>query len=430
MDHHRRVGPLLLVALLVAAACGTSTATPTPAPSATASPGPSATAPASPSATPGPSIDENAVFDQIEQQVITMRGLTQTAKVARQVIDATQLRTMLTAEYDKDTPPAYVAAYARSLKALDLLAPDADLRALSLDLLSTGVAGFYRNDEKKMYVVARSGAITPTDEITYAHEFTHALQDQHWSVFRDQKDVLDRTDWIMGRQAIYEGDATALMYTWAFKYLTPDQLQSILKDGNDPDQQALLAKMPPILSQTLLYPYTTGYAFVQAAQLSGGWPAVDAFYDRLPTSSEQVMHPALYASNDTPIDVQFPTSLAADLGSGWAVPFQDTFGEFQTGIWLSQGGAKTTASAAAAGWGGDRMAVVTGPNGAWGLAWHTVWDTAKDAQEFETAATIAIGTAGGPAQVLPGVGGTTRWVVIGSDAATLSRLAQVLGLAG
>jgi hypothetical protein len=32
--------------------------------------------------------------------------------------------------------------------------------------------------------------------------------------------------------------------------------------------------------------------------------------------------------------------------------------------------------------------------------------------------------------VLPGEGGTTRWVVIGSDATVLGKVAGVLGLAG
>jgi hypothetical protein len=41
-----------------------------------------------------------------------------------------------------------------------------------------------------------------------------------------------------------------------------------------------------------------------------------------------------------------------------------------------------------------------------------------------------VAKAGGPGQVLPGEGGTTRWVVIGSDAAALGKIAGILGLAG
>jgi hypothetical protein len=61
---------------------------------------------------------------------------------------------------------------------------------------------------------------------------------------------------------------------------------------------------------------------------------------------------------------------------------------------------------------------------------QTVWDTEADATEFEAAAKTALEKAGGSAQVLPGVGGKTRWVVVGSDAPTLGHVANALGLAG
>jgi hypothetical protein len=87
------------------------------------------------------------------------------------------------------------------------------------------------------------------------------------------------------------------------------------------------------------------------------------------------------------------------------------------------------ANDAAAGWGGDRIAVVDGPNGAWGVVLRTAWDTAADATAFESAAKPLVDGLAAPASLLPGTGGTERWVVIGSDDATLNRLAGVLGLA-
>jgi hypothetical protein len=85
---------------------------------------------------------------------------------------------------------------------------------------------------------------------------------------------------------------------------------------------------------------------------------------------------------------------------------------------------------AAAGWGGDRLAVIKGPDGAWALAWQTAWDTTADASTFETAASKALEKAGGIAKVLPGAGGKVRWVVVASNAATMTRVAGALGLAG
>ena len=46
------------------------------------------------------------------------------------------------------------------------------------------------------------------------------------------------------------------------------------------------------------------------------------------------------------------------------------------------------------------------------------------------AASAAVKTAGGVGRVLPGAGGTTRWVLIANDAATAAKVADAFGLAG
>jgi hypothetical protein len=437
---HRRLATLAVVAAMLLAACGgAATSSSPPAPPVTAAPSAraSTTAPSAPPASasaaapsPSASADANAIYDQIEGEVQQIRGLTATKKVDRETIDEATLRDMLTKQFAEDNPPAYAAANERLLKALGLIPQDADLQALSLELLGAGVAGFYDNKVKKMFIVSRSGGIGGAEKITYAHEFTHALQDQHFTVFTDQKDLRDQTDRLMARQAVYEGDATVLMTYWAARHLTPAELAEAGK--TDPQQQAVLDSMPKILQETLLYPYMTGALFVLGTQTAKGWPGVDDFYSRMPVSTEQIMHPQKYAADEQPIDVQLPKDLAKDLGAGWTVPLTDTFGEFQTGIWLRESGVPADqATAAAAGWGGDRLAVIDGPKpGQWAVAMHTVWDTKADAAEFETAAQTAIQKASGVAQVLPGTGGTTRWVVVGSDDATLTKVAGVLGLAG
>lgn len=419
---------LVIVLALAAAACGPSTPTTTSSPSAS----PTAVPSVAPTATPAPSAsaaDVDALLDGIERQVSEIRGLESTTKLDREIIDQARLLELITEQYDKDSPPAYVAANERLYKALGLLPATMDLRATTLQMLESGVAGFYRPDQKKMYIVARTGALTVSDQVTYAHEFTHALQDEHWTAFSDQEGVLDRSDWFLGRQAAYEGDATTLMFQWALANLSAEQLQELLTEGTAPEQQAIIDALPAILRESLLYPYTTGYAFVQGIQFEGGWEAVDALFERLPESTEQILHPETYAADDRPVDVELPADLAASLGDGWTVPLFDTFGEFQTTIWLREGGA-VDPEAAAAGWGGDRLAVINGPDGAWSLAWQTVWDTTDDAAAFEIAATAALSTAGGVGTVLPGAGGTTRWVVVANDDATLQTVAGVLGLAG
>ena len=434
-----RVAVATGVIAILAAACGSST--PSASPSATAAPpvsspsaAPSASAPsgspaAGSSATPDPNL--GATYDLVESQVVAIRGLQPKKPVARAFIDEAQLRTMLTAEFDADSPPEYVAANERLYKALGLIPADADLRTSTLDLLSGGVAAFYKDDEGKLYVVSKAGGSDVIDRFYFAHEYDHALQDQRWTVFKDQHGILDQGDRMLARLAVYEGDSTLLMTQWAAADLDQSELLELVAASNDPEAVAAMNRAPAIMRESLVYPYTTGLGFVQGVYAEGGWAGVDALYDRMPESTEQILHPKKYAANEAPVKVTLPADLATRLGSGWTVPFQDTFGEFQLGVWLREGGVKRAAAAdAAAGWGGDRLAVMDGPNGTWAVAMKTVWDTAADAAAFETAATTALAKAGGVAHVLPGEGGKIRWVVVGSDASTLSLVAGVLGLAG
>lgn len=424
----RRTLRLASLALVSFALVACASAVPTTVPSHTPSIAPTASAaPGSPTA----SVDPTAVYDAIERQVVAIRGLQPSKSVERQIIGEAELRTILTQQFDEKTPPGYLAANERLYKALGLMPQDESLRDLSLDLLSGGVAGFYRNDQGKLYVVSRSGRIGGNEKITYAHEYDHALQDQTWTVFTDQDGVLDKGDWTMARAAVYEGDATILMSQWAIGNATPEDLQDVIAAGTDPAQTAFLERIPAIMKEALLFPYMAGAAFVQASHAQGGWEAVDKLYARMPESTEQIIHPEKYAAGEVPVTVDLPDDLAARLGTGWSVPLEDTFGEFQTGIWLREGGVEVAAAKdAAAGWGGDRLAVIAGPDDAWAVAWQTVWDTPADAAAFETAATTALTKAAGMAQLLPGVGGTTRWVLVASDADTMSRVANVLELAG
>ncbi len=390
---------------------------------------------AAPSASTVPSASEDpeskAAYDLIERQVAGIRGLVATKAVPRRLINADELRKILTADFDQQTPPEVLAATDRLYKALGLIPADSDLRALTLDLLSGGVVGFYRNDEGALYVLSKEGKPGVNERFTFAHEYDHALQDQHFPVFRDQKGVFDQSDRLLARQAVYEGDATLLMTQWAAANLDQAELQELIKSSSDPAAQALMNRMPAILREALVYPYTTGLSWVQREQSTAGWHGVDGVYTEMPQSTEQILHPEKYAAHESPVAVTLPADLATRLGTGWTIPLMDTFGELQTGIWLREGGVDTAAATdAAAGWGGDRLAVLNGPDGAWGVAWKTAWDTTADAAAFETAATKALGKAGGIGQVLPGEGGKVRWVVVANDAKTLGKVAGVLGLAG
>ncbi|MFH1475854.1 MAG: hypothetical protein ABIG85_08360, partial [Chloroflexota bacterium] len=158
-------------------------------------------------------------------------------------------------------------------------------------------------------------------------------------------------------------------------------------------------------------------------------------YARLPDSTEQVLHPEKYAAGEEPVEVPLDAAaLAKAMGAGWVGTPEDTMGEFQLSVWLRENGVKALAAGdAAAGWGGDRLAYLRGPDGAYALALATTWDTSNDAREFYEAASTASARLPGAARVTwPNQRGgqpSSVWVFVASDAATLDRLqASATGL--
>ena len=313
---HSPAAILVFLVALLASACGPSTTSSSPsaspaAPSPTAStgsPAASASASAGVPSSGDPAVD--AIYDAVEAQVVAIRGLQPKRTVERQFIDRAELRTLLTQEFDADTPAGQLEASERFYKALGLIPATTNLRTLNLDLLGGSVAAFYRDDESKLYVVSKSGQPGPTERFYFSHEYDHALQDQNSTIFKDFHNVLDQGDQLLARQAIYEGDATLLMTQWAAANLSQAELLEVLSAGADPAAQAALAAAPAILREALTFPYTIGFGYVSNVQSAGGWPAVNAYFTKMPSSTEQILHPEKYTAGEAPIAVTMPADLA------------------------------------------------------------------------------------------------------------------------
>ena len=422
---------------IVVAGCGSTNPSGTIAPSsAPSAPTPTASA-ATPSTAPSPlsPAELSAIYNEINGEVRTIRGLPEKNPTEPQILSPEEMAALLTKQLNEETPPALFSAYERLYHALGVLPKDAKLTDVFGELLTSQVAGLYVPTAKKLYVVSKGGGVGPLEKVLYSHEYTHALQDQNHDLVNFQPDTLaDQSDRQLARQALVEGDAYVTMTYWLQQNLSPGEMSTVLASGNDPESQEALKRIPPLIASQVLFAALEGTIWALGVQIKGGFPAIDAAYADPPESTEQILHPEKWASREKPIDVKLPADLAAKLGAGWSVGMQDTFGEHQLGVWISgavpTGGLPEPPPAAAVGWGGDRMALLDGPSGAWAVVIRTEWDSDADAAEFETGIAPRIQAAGGPGQVLPGEGGRVRWIVIGSDDATLSKAAGVLGLAG
>jgi hypothetical protein len=388
--------------------------------------GPAASPALTVTASPSPTtpLDEAALYRQIEGQVVDLRGLPAKQYLEPTILDEAQLRVRLETQFRAENPPAEIAASQATLVAMGLLPPGTSLGDLYVNLLGSQVAGYYDPVTKQIFVVARTGQIGAIEKVTFAHEFTHALQDQNFGLKGITTDTVGQGDRSMAHLALIEGDASLLMTQWLMGHLDGAGIAQIL--AGDPAAQAQLDATPAFLKDQLLFPYLQGVAFVSSIWGRGGWTAVNRVFARLPASTEQILHPDKYASNEQPVSVPLDApAIAAALGAGWTATPADTLGEFQIGSWLRARGLTgasggISADTAAAGWGGDRFALIDGPSGAYALVIRTTWDTPADATEFATAATEAVAGVPGVARVeRPASGGATSANGVGRDVTVL-----------
>jgi hypothetical protein len=399
---------LLLRSLGIQLAAG-PLASPTP-PVATATPQP----------TPINSADALAIFAQIEGQVSDLRDLPAPDIGPPDVITRADLAVELEALFDETWTDEQLAADNLTLRAMGLLTEDQDIRELTEQLYAGQVLGFYNFEDQRMVVVTDAG-LTAEAQITYAHEFTHAMQDAAFDTGAAHEAVAEDDDAALARLALEEGDGTVAMFQWAFANLAPDKLGGI---GATPLPD--MSSIPDWMVKQLEFPYLAGSTWVAGLWSSGGWDAVNAAYDQPPASTEQVLHPEKYVSGERPADVPDPDA-ATVMGSGWTTVESSTVGEAMLGIWLgAMGVSQSDAEVAAAGWGGDRMSVASGPNDEWAMAWRIEWDTTAQADEFDEAYGEITADLPFATRTTSASNGDTL-ILHASSAAVLDQLANALG---
>ncbi|MDH4334609.1 MAG: hypothetical protein OEW24_05025 [Chloroflexota bacterium] len=329
-----------------------------------------------PSGEPTPSQDPLAIFAEIETDVRALRGLPAPQIDPPQILTRAELADALAKVFDRDFPPEERDAENATLRALGLLTAQQDIAELTQRLYADQVLGYYDFDGQRMVVVTDAG-LTAEARITYAHEYTHALQDAAFDTAAAHDQLNGEDDAEMARVALEEGDASTAMVLWAIGHLTAEELLEI-QQTPIPDTSGI----PPWMVRQLEFPYAAGAAFVGQLYASGGWDAVNAAYADPPSSTEQVLHPDAYIDGEEPIAVEVP-DVFASLGAGWSIARETTLGEAMIEIWLEGIGlSQADAELASEGWGGDRVVVAIGPDGELALALRIIWDAPIEVTEF------------------------------------------------
>ncbi len=334
---------------------------------------------------------------RIARRVEAIRELRFRRLPTTRLLAPAQVRRESLAQLDRGYPSARRRTDEEVLKLLGLLDPRADLRRVAGTIFGEQVAGFYDVRSRRLTVVKGTGGAGLLQEITLAHELTHAVEDQRFGL-RDPES-LGVEDRATGYTALLEGTATVVMTRYASRNLGAgggggfgQLLDALSSAGSGGD-------LPPYIEASLLFPYVSGARFVSSLyDKGGGWRLVNAAFDRPPASTEQVLHPERYLRVEQPDRLTLRTRSL--LGGGWRRVVSGQVGEFDTRQLLA-GGAGDTGARAAAGWGGGEYELFrTGPlpaadcpapcrrRDALVMAW--TWDTTRDARQFQAALPAAL----------------------------------------
>ena len=365
-----------------------ATWTPTASSTPTQTPIPTATFTRTPPPTPLPLAPEiQELVNGVQQQVSELRGLPIQTQPFNNIVSQSRVEQVIRDEYIDGLVVSELEDEKRILVALGLVAPEYDLVTYALNSRADNIGGFYLPERDEIYVIGFDfGGL---EKWVYAHEFTHALQDQNYDLtsYGVYPSCENGVEACKAFQALAEGDASLLAEQWLTRHATGTDLQDIL--AYTPPPSLFLDEFPPpYVARDLAFPYLEGREFVEAIFNQGGWEGVNAAYDAPPATTEQILHPQKFLDGEDPFPMN-PINLTGALGNDWRLLRDDSLGEWMTFLILGYGADVATqaqednAKLGAEGWNGDRLAVYyNGTNDELVLAAHWHWDSSEDAEEF------------------------------------------------
>jgi hypothetical protein len=291
-------------------------------------------------------------------------------------------RHMPVVESDVDPGPFYLAFNFRAQPGAQKSGPG--------EVANEQLLGFYDPFSHTAHVRATKVVLGKSDDdirLTVAHELEHALQDQTFGLRLPGSGMSEEAQ--LAYTAVLEGDAeVAALGHLAQVHRKP--LRRVLSQSADyirgrrwerematDARSAALRRAPADERARLIFPYTSGLAFMSDLYRTGGFDLMNGAFRVPPISTEQVIHTDKYLAGEKPVPVRVP-----DAPAGYKKVFAGQMGELLTGTFLQQCGAP---AGAAAGWGGDSFAVVESRESSLALLWSTAWDDEASARKFEEA---------------------------------------------
>jgi hypothetical protein len=330
---------------------------------------------------------EPAVLREHREQTERLRELRLRGRVGFEWITQDDVAELVRLELAGDYPQQYVDSYRDAFAALGLLSPDLDLLGTMVMLYRDQLIGLYSFVQNSLYVRSDVPPKVQDPSEILVHELVHALQAEHFpEVLALLRGLRHNDDVALAIASAVEGNASLTALGLETEDHSPQRnleaalwvRKVMLLDVENPT--GLLARVPRILRESLIFPYAYGtIASAQAFERAGN-PGLSAHLRDAPLSMLRVIDP----QDHMPVDfIGFPFELldaelqhrgcrrGHDNVAGWVgmgALFADHLEEGAELDWRDS-------------WSGDRFVHVTCGD-VWELAWFTRWRTPDSARVF------------------------------------------------
>jgi hypothetical protein len=351
-----------------------------------------------------------ARVEQVAREVEKVRGRRFERAVPASEISAKELKKVLRSKV-AESFPAPPDDTLRTLVALGLIDETPNLLERLVDFYASQVIAFYDPEPRRFYIVrgaekalqskeadareeedsetapgGSAGMAGMAEKLIFAHELTHALQDETLRLDRRMKDLKENGDRGLALQSLLEGEATLVMVRVALTGLpgaddsTEELLEPLITAGTL-ERSGVPKDLPDFFVEQLFFPYADGTAYVRRVVKSRGWAGVDRLWKSPPLSTSEILHEGL---TFVPAEDLLPGNSERLAPSGFHLLYTDTLGEWTVRFLLRRTLETDEADDAATGWRGDRIAFfASGRTIAY--LWRTRFDSPASAERFETA---------------------------------------------
>jgi hypothetical protein len=260
-----------------------------------------------------------AMVDELMKFASDETGLPIRSSVKRELTTRDQVEKFMRVRLAEDKSAQRMERDEVMLKKFGMLDRDFNLKPFLLELLKEQVAGYYDDKTKTVHLLDWVDA--ELQKPVMAHELTHALQDQRVNLEKwgDQQleecsvnaagdaDHIHRDEWDTARDAVTEGQATAVMTDYLMKpagktILTdPEAVEMMRTQMASNTDSPVMARAPILLSESMLFPYRDGLGFEQDIWMDQGQKAAfSGMLDAPPTSSWEILNPREYEQHHIP----------------------------------------------------------------------------------------------------------------------------------